>query len=58
MKAITQEITQDLLDIFKGSVIIAAMLAVVLLMVYTVMGFLAPNESSASPPPIWQQRGG
>ena len=58
MKAIAQEITNELLNIFQGSAIIAAMLAVVLLLVYAVMGFLAPNEPSASPPPISQQRAG
>jgi hypothetical protein len=47
-----------LLNVFKGGLIIAAMLAAVLLLVYTVMGIMAPNEPSASPPPISQQRGG
>jgi hypothetical protein len=51
-------ITQGLLNVFQGSSIIVAMLAAVLLLVYTVMGVMAPNEPSASPPPISQQRGG
>jgi hypothetical protein len=50
-------IKQELLNIFKGSVIIAATLAVALLLTYVVMG-LASNEPSASPPAISQQRGG